>query len=956
VLDANNGTLSSAGKHISLTPKDCALLYHLAANAGRLISHAELMRVVWPDTAVGPDVLKVRVAKLRRLLADDTSTPRFIVNHHGEGYRFLPQPEARRERGPIGRTDGSQLCVVGRAREMDVLDAALDDASRGRRRIVFVTGAAGIGKTTLIDGFVERVAGSVWIGRGQCVEHYGGGEPYLPFMEALSRLGRQDAGGTLKRALRRYAPSWLLQLPTLIDPAEREDLQRHVPEPNRQRMLRELAEALEALDADPNDANAPLLLILEDLHWADTSTLDLLQIVGRRRESARLLVIGSCRPSEVSPTSASLRRVVYEMSANGAAIELALAPLGQDDVTQYLDARFPENVFPRQLSELLHRRTGGHPLFLSDIVCDLRARNVILRADPGWVFGGELVTINEMMPPSVHQLLARQRDELTTNDRRVLEAASVSGVEFSVASLTAALNVASSMVEERCSELVRQRFLQTAGTENWPDGTQSIRFAFPHVLHREFWQSGVSQSQAEQWHLRIANLKNAAYGDRAPEIAPELAAHFEHGRDYARAIHYYEHAAALAMRRAANALARSHLVRALELVPNLEETPDRARLELRLRVTLGTAWAIDGFGSEEAAAEFGRAHNIYRQTGKTPELLDSVFGLTRYFWIRGELWRARELADQMQAMARQDGDPVRRLAACVGRGTVLVTQGAFSEAVDTLAEGLELARLHWREQLVGLYAGDLRIICAGTLANTLQMAGFPDRAACYMDEVNHWSDERHPLATAGALYGASVFYQLRREHGPALECAESLKRLADRYQLAQYQIYANVHLGWALAANGRHEEGTGLLEAAVETLRLVGARMYLPLALALLADSHLGASRIDEAGVALDDALSTAASTGVGMYLAELHRLDGERELRRSNATAAEASFSRAISIARQQQARLWELRAATSLGQLARAVGHQEEARATVAHVYESFSEGFDTVDLQAARVFLTG
>jgi tetratricopeptide (TPR) repeat protein len=477
------------------------------------------------------------------------------------------------------------------------------------------------------------------------------------------------------------------------------------------------------------------------------------------------------------------------------------------------------------------------------------------------------------------------------------------------------------------------------------------------VLHREFWQSGVSQRQAEQWHLRTANLKDAAYGDRAPEIAPELAAHFEHGRDYARAIHYYEHAAALAMRRAANALARSHLVRALELVPNLPDTADRARLELRLRVTLGTAWAMDGFWSEEAAAEFGRAHTIYRQTGKTPELLDSVFGLARYFWMRGDLLRARELADQMQAMARQNGDPIRALAACAGRGTVLVTQGAFSEAVDTLAEGLELARLHWREQFVGLYAGDLRIICASTLANTLQMAGFPDRARCYMDEVNRWSDERdHPLAFAGALYGASVFYQLRGEHGPALECAESLKRLADRYQLAQYQIYANVHLGWALAANGRYEEGTGLLEAAVETLRLVGARMYLPQALALLADSHLRAGRIDEAGFALDDALSTAASTGVGMYEAELHRLDGERELRRANATAAEASFNRAISIAGQQQARLWELRAAMSLGQLARAVGRQEEGRATVAKVYQSFTEGFETVDLKIARVFLTG
>src|SRR5262249_12968892 len=152
---------------------------------------------------------------------------------------------------------------------------------------------------------------------------------------------------------------------------------------------------------------------------------------------------------------------------------------------------------------------------------------------------------------------------------------------------------------------------------------------------------------------------------------------------------------------------------------------------------------------------FRQAHAIYRQTGHAPELLDVVFGLTRYFWMRGELSRARELADEMQAMTRQDADPMRTVAARAGRGTVLRTQGAFPEAVDALTEGLELARLHWREQFVGLYAGDLEIICASTLANALQVAGFPVRAASCMSEVIRLSHEReHPLALAGALYGA----------------------------------------------------------------------------------------------------------------------------------------------------------------------------------------------------------
>jgi predicted ATPase len=388
----------------------------------------------------------------------------------------------------------------------------------------------------------------------------------------------------------------------------------------------------------------------------------------------------------------------------------------------YLDKRFQPNTFPPTLADRLHERTAGHPLFLAEVVRDLCARDTIVRGDRAWRCEGDLSAVNATLPTSVRQLLAREQDALSVDDRRVMQVAAIAGFEFTAAAVAAALQSDPTEVEERCLRLAGDpRFLRVAASEEWPDGTHSMRFAFLHVLHQELWRDRVGLRRAEEWHRRIAERQEAAYGERAPEIAPALAIHFERGGDYARAIAYRERAAALAMQRAATAEAKIHLNRAIEMLPRLADSAARQQLELRLHIGFGTASVLaEGFASHDAGTAFQRAYEIYQLNRDATELLDSMFGLCRSFWIIGEL------SDQMQVLVRRGTDPVHELAAHLAHGTVLATQGEFLDAAAVLSGGRDLARTIGRGTPIDVYAGDLEVICTSTLANTLQIAGYPD--------------------------------------------------------------------------------------------------------------------------------------------------------------------------------------------------------------------------------------
>ncbi len=342
------------------------MLWLLVSQAGQVVTKEALLQTVWPETVASEGVLTACMGTLRHALGDQARQPRYIATVHRLGYRFVAAvptapPVASALPPPALSHPTLPAAPVGRAAEIAQLHTWFATALRGRRQTVFITGEAGIGKTTVVDAFLHQIDPTValWMGRGQCIEHYGRGEAYLPLLEALGRLGRAPGGERLVACLQQYAPTWLAQLPALHRAAAGEAGQRPGSGTTRQRMLRELAEALEALSLE-----RPVILVLEDLHWSDVSTVEALALLARRREAARLLVLGTYRPVELIVHQHPLKTLKQELVAHGQGVELPLGYLPREAVEVYMAQSTTAPTPHAATVAWVYQRTAGHPLFM----------------------------------------------------------------------------------------------------------------------------------------------------------------------------------------------------------------------------------------------------------------------------------------------------------------------------------------------------------------------------------------------------------------------------------------------------------------------------------------------------------------------------------------------------------------------------------------------------------------
>jgi predicted ATPase len=318
------------------------------------------------------------------------------------------------------------------------------------------------------------------------------------------------------------------------------------------------------------------MLVLEDLHWSDYSTLDLLALLARRQEPARLLLLGTYRPAEATLGSHPLHTVKQELQGHGLCAELPLTFLTETAVEAYLAARFPDTPLPPELSRFVHRRTDGNPLFMVNVVDDWLTRDWLVEANGRWTLQVGLNTLSAGVPENLRQLINQQVDRLSPQEQRLLEAGSVAGVEFSAAAVAAALEAEAPQVDEQCGTLVQRRqLLQERGEHVWPDGTVAGCYSFAHALYQEVVYNRLTAGQRVHLHRRIGERQEKGYGPQAGDIAAELAMHFERGRDYWRAIVYLQQAADNALQRYANAEGIAQLTTALQLLKTLPATSER---------------------------------------------------------------------------------------------------------------------------------------------------------------------------------------------------------------------------------------------------------------------------------------------------------------------------------------------------------------------------------------------
>ncbi|MFN8628095.1 MAG: AAA family ATPase [Candidatus Binatia bacterium] len=583
---------------LPLTRKAFAVLSYLVAHGGRLVTKDELMEAVWPRTYVQEEILKTYVRKLRQALGDDAAGPSFIETRTGRGYRFIAAVTEDRSPRPGGVAVQPSTQLFGRDTELASLGAWYDRALTGERQVIFVTGEPGIGKTALIEAFVQQLAGTgVCVAKGQCIESHHQIEAYYPVLEAVDRLCRAPEIPHMVELLARHAPTWLAQFPARMPTTHRETLQREVLGATRERMLRELCGALEALTA-----KTPVVLVFEDLQYADLATLDIIAAFARRHEAARLLLLATYRPMEVRQADNPLRRLTQELRIQRHSHELPLASLSKTAVAEYLAARFSSAAFCAELADVIHQQTAGQPLFMVTVTEYLVAHGLLSNTREGtaWQLDAGWEAIHASVPRSLRQTIERQIAHLTTDEREVLQVASIDGVEFTARMVAAGLGRDVAAVEACCDSLAqRQWILREFGLHSFPDGSFSARYQFTHALYRDVLYSACNPAAKVRLHRRLGEELETACAGHPTDLAAELARHFQEGRDDARAVQYLCVAAATAAHRYAYPEAIAILETALPLVRNLA---DPARGEAEMAVLQQLAWVRDVSGERAAAA------------------------------------------------------------------------------------------------------------------------------------------------------------------------------------------------------------------------------------------------------------------------------------------------------------------------------------------------------------------
>jgi predicted ATPase/DNA-binding winged helix-turn-helix (wHTH) protein len=964
-LDVDNQELRREGQPIPLRPKPFAVLRYFVENPKRLIPGPELLKAVWPDTVVVEGLLRGYLHDVRRALGDDVAHAQFIETVPRRGFRFLAEigsEPASRLPESAAKHNPSFPKLFGREGDLGVLHASLQKAQAGTRQIVLIAGEAGIGKTGLMNTFLGQARGtdSVLTAVGQCVEQYGTREAYLPIFDALATLMRGRQAKEVVAKFSRYAPTWLVQMPGIVPDDQFASLQQRVQGATQTRMLREFCEALEALAID-----YPIIVGIEDLQWSDSSTLDLLSVIARRREPARLLLLGTYRPTDVIVSGHPLRAVTQELQVHGLCVELLPDYLTQSDVSEYISDRFPNNKFPPGLSQLVYRVSSGNPLFVTVVIDDLVRDQSLQKRDDCWVLNKPVQEIAGFKSHTLRRVIDGQLARLSPGEQQVLEAGAVVGREFSADVVAAALEAGIAETEQRCDELA-QRGQFVCATENdlSRNSARAGRYTFVHDLYWTAAYDRSSRNRRRRWYQRIADKIRIEAGEH-DDVATELAYYFEQAGLAADAAYFCALAGERSLRRFANGEAIAQFRRGIELLKNLSASKDRDVLELRLTVGLAIPLATQGYSTEELSALMARASELNSAVGEGPQ----TFGLLRALYLlhlgRSDFVAALDFSDRARRLAEKDNEPLMSDEALRMRGISTFALGQLADSQDALQRSLAFLSRHPRNMRILASEDDPETASAEVLALVLWLRGYPDQAL-QMGRHALAAAQSHGVAFSTATSRTMIAMLMRflRDVPATWELANAAVAICEEHGFTSWRIFASHERAWAYAMQGHLAAGIKEIQA---TLTPGSAALGAGQSWVKLAEVYLQAGKINEGVRALEQAFEFTLIHSERYWEPELHRLRGEFFLRRpkrggkpptskGDLEQAEMCFSTAIKCAREIDAKSLELRAAISLHRLLSKRRREGESRPILHQIYNWFTEGFDTADLIEARGLLRG
>ena len=517
-------------ERVPLTPKAFAILVYIVERAGRLVTHNELLEAVWGGSVVEPQAVRKHVLEVRSALGDRPKTPLFIETIPKRGYWFIATVSEPDASGPVDSVRTAKSILVGRDAALEQLHETWRLATNGERQIVVIAGEPGMGKTALAEEFQRRIAGSdrsVRIAHGQCMESYGSKEPYGPMLDALGHLCRGPHAEPIVQILSAQAPTWLAHFPALLTREHRVMLHREILGATRERMVREIGDALESITAQ-----TALLLVFEDLHWVDNSTLDLISALARRRAPAKLMLLVTNRPLDSESPGRCLKALMWDLLARRLCVEIALTPLSEAEVGEYLAARSPASRPPQGLAALVHRHSEGNPLFMVAALEQLAKRGLVTRANGQWELRVSLEQIEFEVPDNLRHMIEAELERLSAQERSALELASIAGASFSAGIIGAAADLDSRSLEDLYERLSRRHHIvKWVGTLSLPDGSGTECYEFVHTLYRRVLYDRQPPQRRTRFQRQIGERLAAIDAQRMEDAAPELAYPIEQSSD-----------------------------------------------------------------------------------------------------------------------------------------------------------------------------------------------------------------------------------------------------------------------------------------------------------------------------------------------------------------------------------------------------------------------------------------
>jgi len=964
-LDQDSHELRRAGSVVRIERIPLELLFLLVERRGQVVGREEILGRVWGKGVFvdAENSINTAVRKLRRTLNDDADAPRFIITVPSRGYRF--NAAACVASAAPAQLPLSRAAFIGRESEMTELRAGLTDTASGRLRLFLISGEPGIGKTRLVRELAAMaVASGMAVLAGQCSEH-DEAVPYLPFVEIIERcIERASNPDHLRTMLRDEGPELAKLLPKLkrILPDLPPPLELP-PEQARRHLFNCFCDFVARLAKE-----RPTLLILEDFHWADDSTLSLLGHLTQRLSEVPLLVAVTYRDAEFNVTR-ELAKTLEDLLRGRLAMSIRLDGLQRDEVAHMLRS-LSGQVPPETVANEIYDETQGNPFFVEELFRYLEEENRLYGADG--VFRTELKIAEGEVPQSVRLVVGRRLGRLSDRTRKILGTAATIGRLFNFELLEASTGTDADTLLE-CVDEAERAGLIFSGAEN-----PKARLEFSHELVRQAVLSGLSAARRQRLHLEVAEAIERVNSNALEDHYSDLAYHYSRGDNVAKAAEYLGRTGRQAMQRCAYADAISSLTTAIGLLQKLPDSPERTQSELFLQLAVGQALiAVKGQAAPELGRAFTRARELCERLGDPPELFPALWGLWLTHLFRGEIRTAYELAERLLRRARGAHDPALLMYAQTALGATSYWTGELLAAREHLEMALSLYDRERHRALAFRYAGtDAAVRCLSVAARTLWQLGYPDQALKRGNEALASAEALfHPQSLAWAATFVGVLRQYRRDARAAQEAAEGAIELSAERGFSDFLARATILRGWAMAEQGRNEEGIALIQEGLAASRATGAELWRPYSLCLLAEASMETGCFDDGLSALTEALAAADEHENRPYEAEMHRVKGELLLKQDqfdmrtsqtrllgstsfrlapNTAEAQNCFQRAIEIARKQSARSLELRATMSLARLLAKQGRRDEARAMLADIYNWFTEGFDTADLRDAKALL--